>query len=312
MKKVLLFISVGFSLLGFSIISCQKTNPYINAAALDTTTTVATTNASNAQSANDASNASESNISHPGSPGSQFVSRSNQLQDGSTINSSAGNLLVAVHFKGGLGDSVTAIPQGPHSPGIIKSDFGAGVTLNGKVRKGAIISHFINKYYQVGFSDTITFQNYKENGKAVSGTIILTRISDTSFTRVCQLSFTLNGGPSNTYSSSTTRAYSFHLNAAGFLLPPTFTINETGYATSHNGSSGTLDTAKIIHPLQYLFSSDCSITGGVFPVKGTVSLTSSGLKAPRIVDYGTGSCDLKFTVTIGTVVKTITLSSSFN
>lgn len=307
MKKILIYLSVGFSLLGFSIISCQKTSPYLNAVASDTTTTVATTNANNTQSANDASNTSERNVSHPGSPATMVMNRHNLIQDNGTATSAGVQLNTS--FKGDLGDSVVITPQGLHSPGIVHSDFGAGVKINGRFRKGIIISHFMHKYYEIGFTDTITFQNYSVDGKAITGTIILTRVSDSSFKRVCQLSFTLNGGPASTYSSTSTKSYNFHVSATGFQLPTSFTANETGYSTSHNGSNGSLDTATITHPLQYLFSANC-MTGGIFPVKGTIVVTSSSYKLPRVIDYGTGTCDLTFTVTIGALVKTITLSSN--
>lgn len=309
MKKILIYLSVGFSLLGFSIISCQKTNPYLNPVASDTTTTVATTNANNTQSANDASNTSERNVSHPGSPATMVMNRLNLIQDISTTTSAG--IQQSTSFKDDLGDSVVITPQGLHTSGIVHSDFGEGVKVNGKFRKGIIISHFMNKYYEIGFTDTITFQNYSIDGKAIAGTIILTRLTDSSFKRVCELSFTLNGGPASTYSSTNTKTYNFHISATGFLFPTSFTANETGYSTSHNGSNGSLDTATITHPLQYLFSANC-MTGGIFPVKGTIVVTSSAFKLPRVIDYGTGTCDLTFTVTVGKLVKTITLSSSTN
>ncbi len=307
MKKILVYLSIGFSLLGFSIISCQKTSPYLNALASDTTTTVATTNANNVQTANDASNSSETNVSHPGSPAAMLMNRQNLIQDIGTTTSAG--IQQNVSFKGDLGDSVEITPQGLHTPGIVHSDFGEGVKFNGRFRKGIIISHFMHKYYEIGFTDTVTFQNYSIDGKTIAGTIILTRLSDSSFKRVCQLSFTLNGGPASTYSSTSTKTYSFHVSATGFVFPVSFTANETGYSTCHNGSNGSLDTATITHPLQYLFSANC-MTGGIFPVKGTIVVTSSSLKLPRVIDYGTGTCDLTFTITIGTLVKTITLSSS--
>lgn len=217
-----------------------------------------------------------------------------------------------VVFKGALGDSVTVVPQSSNSPGIMTSSFGAGVTLNGKIRKGIIVSHFINKYYEYGFSDTITFSHYSENGHSIGGTVILTRISDSSFTRISQLTFSSGGGAVSTYNSATTRTYSFGVNAPGFVIPAVYTFNETGVITSHNGSSGSQDTSTIITPLRYLVSAACTLTAGVFPISGTVNLTSSAQRNGSLVDYGAGTCDLTFTITVGAVVKTITLAGTDN
>lgn len=199
-----------------------------------------------------------------------------------------------------------------NTPGIITSDFGTGVTVAGNTRKGQIISHYIDKYYQYGFADTITFKNYSENGKSISGSIVLTRNSDTSFTRFSQLTITPSGGVSTIYQAIAFRNYSFSVSSPGFVIPTTYTISETGVAVSQNSSTGVSDTTTILTPLEYLYSTGCAVTGGTFPVKGTVSLTSGPLKTPQTVDFGNGSCDLSFTITTGKVVKTVTLSSLSN
>lgn len=309
MKKLILVLSVGFSLLGFTIMSCQKTNPggALEADAI----TIATTSVTNAHSANDVTGSIESNLTRAASPASQFISRKNQLQVDNGVSSSAG-ALTPVHFIGAFGDSVTIIPQGLNSPGIMTSDFGTGVTVAGKLRKGSIISHYIDKYYEYGFSDTITFNKYSENGKAISGSIVLTRTSDTSFTRVCLLSFSQDGGIATTYQAIALRNYSFSVSSPGFIIPPVYTISETGVSVSQVGSTGSRDTTTVTTPLQYLYSADCAITAGVFPIKGSATLTSSALTLPQFVDFGNGSCDLTFTLTTGGVVKTVTLSSTSN
>lgn len=314
MKKAFMILTIGVSLLGFSIISCQKTKPYVNASVVDTSTTVVSSNTASTQTANDISNASEASISRPGSPATQYDPRSNQLQvDSGGNGSSAGKDTSAgktTHYTASNGDSVTVTAQSGVHPGLVHCDFGAGVKVGGRLRKGLIISHFWKKYYQIGFTDTISFQNYSENGKVITGTIILTRLSDTSFKRVCQLSMTPSGGSTSTYSSTTIRDYSFAYASSTGSFPSSYTMDETGYSTSRDGSSGVLDTATITHPLMYTWSADCTVTGGVFPVKGTINITSSAYKNPRVVDFGTGTCDLTFTVTIGKVVQTITLSAS--
>ena len=290
MKFFPIVLGMGFILAGMSITSCQKTNPYINPVPLDTTTSMVSDNIDGSETATDASISSEASIANPNSPANTATPSTS-----------------TVHFIGYLGDSVTITPQTQNSPGMVQSNFGKGVTLNGITRSGMVVSYFWNKYYTTGFKDSIIFQNYIMQGKSVRGHILLVRLTDSSLLNIAHINYNRSGGSTNTFDSRITRSYNFIVSSAASTIPATYVATEIGTTINMNGSSGVLDTAHIISPLIFNSPSTCSITGGIFPVKGTINLSSSAYQNHRIVDFGTGTCDLMFTVTIGSIVETIVL-----
>lgn len=255
------------------------------------------------QTAIDVSGTSEAGLSDSGSPLIQSAGPNNHS---ATSQPSGANDGKPMHYNGKFGDSVTYTPESLHSPGIFRSDFKMGILKDGVTRAGAIISYVHHKYYQTGFTDSITFDKFTINGNLISGSIMLTRLSSNSFSRIVRITTSLNGAPANAFNSSNVRINDFNSGTAGTVTPASYTYSESGSSNSHNGSTGTSDTSLIKIPL--VFARACAITAGRFPVSGSIDHSSSSSKKHRLIDYGNGSCDLTFTITIGTLTKTITLT----
>lgn len=182
---------------------------------------------------------------------------------------------------------------------------GAGCTdPRGNVRKGIITVQWAGgRWFKVGSVITITLTNYSINGVVISGTRVLTNITDNilkpTWTIVSNLTITWPDGKTATRQVHKTRQWDI---AAG-----TVTVTQTvGADAAANGTTrrGIVYNVQISNPL--VFKLTCISTSKVYiPVSGT-KLISFGNKT-AIVDYGSGDCDNTFTVTLNG--KTDTMSA---
>lgn len=251
-------------------------------------------------------------MSQSGSSSSSFVPRRSSFMDGPGIKSAASDsitlkdtLFVHNHFRGPNGDSVAITAETSTKAGVATMDFGT----HGLVRRGLIINHFRHKFHDLTFVDTITFSNYSYNGLAITGSVILARATDSTFTRKHNIKITYADGTFTADSGLSTRTYS-GVAGASMASPNGHSesrkIKEVGVSAGVSHAQVPVHYTAIIadaKPLVFDFS--CPTAGGSFPVSGVIKFSSTAYKNDRIFDFGAGTCDRTYTVTIGNVVTTV-------
>ncbi|MBC7893660.1 MAG: hypothetical protein H7Y12_15690 [Sphingobacteriaceae bacterium] len=180
-------------------------------------------------------------------------------------------------------------------------DYGAGQTCqNGKTRKGKITTVFAPGTGK-DFIQTITFENYSVDGRTLNGTQTVTLVGGTPGgvvkTKVEKMILTTKDGKTITFSSEKTRSY----DRKGTLSPSDDEISVTG-SSSGTGSEGKAFTSAIKTPV--LIRNSCGREARV-PVAGVVEITPAG-GSTHTVDYGDGTCDNTYTVTVGGKTETKT------
>ena len=191
----------------------------------------------------------------------------------------------------------------------------------GNTRKGTIIIRWTGgKWYNVGSYVTVTLENYSINGVQISGTRTTSCKAFTASTATnaasVTITWTLTGSHTATWPDGTTatrkinktRKWEHSATEDKFII--------TNGPSAVNAAEGTNRRGKeykvyITSPLVYLGS--CAKTSKVFiPVKGEkviTSISSAGKAKSLTVNYGNGACDNTYTVTSGTMVKTLTVSN---
>ena len=195
--------------------------------------------------------------------------------------------------------TVTVSPSGNAFPKTVTIDYGTGCDEGGKLKKGKIIAVFSGKFKQTGTTINITFDNFYINGDKIEGTKSI-----------------VNNGP----------------NAAG-NYSFTVTINHSRIHAA--GGTSTLTTVKTI---TWIENSNTSPTDDEFSIRGSLSATTATGKTysyttleplvrkvaclyissgkllinitgrPQLtLDYGTGTCDDKATISANGKTKEITL-----
>jgi hypothetical protein len=195
--------------------------------------------------------------------------------------------------------TVTISPSGNVFPKTVTIDYGTGCNDGGKLKKGKIKAVFSGRFKQAGTTITISFDNFYINGDKIEGT-----------------KSTVNNGP----------------NAAGNY---SFTVTINNSRTRATGGTSTLTAVKTI---TWIENSNINPTDDEFSIRGSLSATTSGDKTysyttleplvkkvaclyissgkllmnitgrPQLtLDYGTGNCDNKATISANGKTKEITL-----
>jgi hypothetical protein len=195
--------------------------------------------------------------------------------------------------------TVTVNPTGNVFPKTVTIDYGTGCDDGGKLKKGKIIAVFSGKFKQTGTTINITFDNFYINGDKIEGTKSI-----------------VNNGP----------------NAAGNY---SFTVTINHSRIRATGGTSTLTSVKTI---TWIENSNTSPTDDEFSIRGSLSATTAGGKTysyttleplvkkvaclyissgkllinitgrPQLtLDYGTGTCDDKATISANGKTKEITL-----
>jgi hypothetical protein len=195
--------------------------------------------------------------------------------------------------------TVTVNPTGNVFPKTVTIDYGTGCDEGGKLKKGKIIAVFSGRFKQAGTTINITFDNFYINGDKIEGTKSI-----------------VNNGP----------------NAAGNY---SFTVTINHSRIHATGGTSTLTTVKTI---TWIENSNTSPTDDEFSIRGSLSATTAGGKTysyttleplvkkvaclyissgkllinitgrPQLtLDYGTGTCDNKATLSANGKTKEITL-----
>ncbi len=197
--------------------------------------------------------------------------------------------------------------------------------IDGKVRSGSLVYNYsastngAKKYRHIGFSASVTANNYVVDGNAV--TITNKTISNTTpqnftpsitpmtWSITSNISIALAGG-AGTVSWSCNRVKTLLNTATTYSnagTPINWAMAKVGFTGSASGtrSNGETFTATIRTQLVKDFGG-CNL-GGRHPfISGELIYAPSG-KSSRTIDYGDGTCNLNATVSIDGVVYQILL-----
>ncbi len=189
------------------------------------------------------------------------------------------------------------VPQG-----TITIDFGAGQTdASGTVRKGKIIVAYNGWRFLPGSKIEVTFQGYEVNGVKLEGkrTVTTTALAQGSITFEVKDE---NGKATFTDGTFVTRQ-SLHTSKwtiGNSTATTTWTLE--GSASGQTREQQPY-TATVQSPI--IFKLDCALSSFVTPAQGVLVLTV-GTTAIQ-VDYGTGTCDNKATISVGGLTQEITI-----
>ncbi|MES2772965.1 MAG: hypothetical protein V4722_02185 [Bacteroidota bacterium] len=199
------------------------------------------------------------------------------------------------------------ITRVPNTPGVfpktITLNFGTGCTgPDGRTRRGKIITVYTGRLVVPGSEATTIFDGFYVDSVHVEGTH---KVKNNSTASVRIFTRTVVGGkltkPSGNFiqwNATHTNTQTAGLGSPNFPLDDEFDI--TGFANGHNKRGARLLSWSrlIVNPLHKKFT--CRWFGS-----GTVRVTRNGHTG--ILDFGTGSCDNRATITIGSFVRNITL-----
>lgn len=180
------------------------------------------------------------------------------------------------------------------APRTITLDFGTVncTAVNGRLRRGRILVSYTGRYRDVGTVITITPENYHVNDNLVQGTKTVTNLGPNGEGQL-QFSVSVNGSLTAadgswtaTHVANRTRTWIAGQGTPG-LSDDVYLITGGGSGVNRNGQAYSVSITSALR-----VALDCpTIT------QGTVQVTPSG-RPVRIIDYGNGTCDSSFTVTV--------------
>ena len=206
-------------------------------------------------------------------------------------------------------NSMCAIITNDSENHILTIDFGEGcVGPYGRTRSGKILIAYSGTLNDGVSNRIITFDNYVVNNKAVTGSIELRDITVnedgtiTSTKKLVGLTITFPNGESVSYTGSRTREW---IEGVRDGDPNNNVFRLTG-SVEGTWSNGRTFTHVIVEPI--ISNWGCAADGGFARVSGVVEVKRLGgyVSRKRVTNYGDGTCDNSFTVTIGTRVFEIT------
>lgn len=187
------------------------------------------------------------------------------------------------------------------SPKKMIINYGTGTLCNdGKTRAGKIVVTWTGRYREIGTVVTITPDSFYQNGNKVEGTKTVENKgrngnNNLYFTvTVTNAKITAVDGSIRTWNATRNREWISGEQTAS-ILDDVYLI--TGTATGVNSNQRSY-TSTITQALRVDFSCRYRITSGVVEVVPQGKLT-------RTVNYGSGTCDNSFTVTIGSKSYTV-------
>lgn len=163
---------------------------------------------------------------------------------------------------------------------------------DGKTRRGKIVTTFTGPYHAQGTIITHTPVNYFVNDIKIEGTKTVENMGANSlgqpyFNVQIDGLATFTSGETLTYSSSRVRTWTAGYATLLNRFDDEYDISGLADGVFSTGNSYTAFTSNPIHLK----------VGCGFPVSGTLEITPSNLPV-RVVDYGNGTCDATFTVTV--------------
>jgi hypothetical protein len=193
---------------------------------------------------------------------------------------------------------------GTRFPLKVVVDFGAGcLCRDGRTRKGKIIINYTGRLIVAGNSATVTFDGYAVNDIQVAGIYKITNTGTTgarSFTiEVSQAKLTKPNGNFTQWNSTKT------ITQVDGGLTPLIAIDDV-FSIS-GGANGSVKRGDRIYQWSTQITDPLIKRFNCFRiVKGTIELRK-GNAAVAVLDYGTGVCDNKATLTVNGTVHEITL-----
>jgi hypothetical protein len=198
--------------------------------------------------------------------------------------------------------AIITVQKNGDGTGNITIDFGTGTTgRDGKTRKGKIFIAYSGSYHAHNSRQVITFGNYYVNDHQVEGQkTLLTTIDSSNGTypifvtriKVESGKITWKDGKTTEWSGERTRKYDYK-NTLTDPNDDVVTITGTTVGKSRNGISF---TAATVAPLVVKLS--CAISQKSWlPLEGALEVTPEG-GTKRTVNYGSGTCDQTFTVSV--------------
>jgi hypothetical protein len=200
--------------------------------------------------------------------------------------------------------TVTRLNPPNKFPVEITVDFGTGCTgRDGRTRKGKIITVYTNRLVVPGAKATTTFDGYYVNDIKVEGTHIIENTSTQStrsfHVQVIGAKLTKTNGDYTEWNSDKTIQQTEGLGTPFWPFDDVFSVTGQANGTLHRGTQFMEWSHIITKPLIKKFTCHWIVQGEVTIQKGT--------KPVAILDYGTGDCDNKATITVNGVVREITL-----
>lgn len=170
---------------------------------------------------------------------------------------------------------------------------------DGKQRRGKIITTFTGKYRDSGTVITHTPENYFVNDNKIEGSKTVTNMGTNSsgqpfFNVSINGSVTMTDGDVFTYASTRVRTWVLGFTTPLYFLDDEYDITGSANASSTNGNGYVANITSALHIK----------VGCPYITKGIVEFTPTN-KPIRTINYGDGSCDKTFTVTINGVTYTI-------
>jgi hypothetical protein len=163
---------------------------------------------------------------------------------------------------------------------------------DGKSRRGKLVSTFTGSYFAQGTVITHTPVDYYVNDNKVEGTKTVTNMGTNSSGQIyynvdVDGIVTMSTGEVINYTSSRVRTFTNGYTTPSIFLDDEYAITLNSNATVSNGDSYEAHTTEAL-----------KVKVGCGYIKsGVLSITPSG-KPERVIDYGDGTCDATFTITI--------------
>ncbi|WKZ66114.1 MAG: hypothetical protein QY325_15270 [Flavobacteriales bacterium] len=189
------------------------------------------------------------------------------------------------------------------TPRTITLDFGDVncTAANGRLRRGRILVSYTGRYRDAGTVITITPQDYYVNNNLVTGTKTVTNLGLDANDHL-HFSVTVNGALTagdgswtSTHQAQRTRTW-IQGSDTPALADDVYLITGGGSGVNRNGVAYATAITQALR-----VALNCP-----FITAGTVSITPAN-RPVRVVDYGNGSCDGTFTVTVNGQTFTVTI-----
>jgi hypothetical protein len=163
---------------------------------------------------------------------------------------------------------------------------------DGKTRRGKLVTTFTGSYFAQGTVITHTPVDYYVNDNKVEGTKVVTNMGlNTSGQPYYNVdvngTVTMSTGEVINYTSSRVRTFT-----AGYTTPSVFIDDEYAITLTSNASVTGGDSYEAHTTSPLIVKVGCG-----YIKKGVLSITPTG-KPERVIDYGDGTCDATFTITV--------------
>jgi hypothetical protein len=235
----------------------------------------------------------------------EMTNISDQAITGNMVYYKSGQIIVSepsfkpVDFKADCNVIITI--DTTSSPKSVTVDYGnSNCTCNdGKTRRGKIITTFTGQYIAPGTIITHIPVDYYVNDVKYEGTktvqnMGLNATGQPFFNVQIDGTATLESGEVVDYTSTRVRTWTTGFNTLLNRFDDEYDITGTSEASFSSGEGYTGNTTSPIHVK----------VGCGFPVSGTLDITPTG-KPVRQINYGDGTCDYSFTVTVSGYTFTI-------